>query len=49
MNSRYLLEALHVLDGENVKCSFNGKLEPIVINNGSKDPGYLHIIMPLKS
>lgn len=49
VNSRYLLEALHVLDGENVRCSFNGKLEPVVINNGSKDSNYLHIIMPLKS
>jgi DNA polymerase-3 subunit beta len=49
MNSRYLLEVLHVIDGENVKCSFNGKLEPVVISGGDKDPDYIHIIMPLKS
>jgi len=49
MNSRYLLEALHVLIGEKVKCNFNGKLEPIVITNGQKGSNYLHIIMPLKS
>src|SRR5688572_24830704 len=48
LNSRYLLDALHVLSGEEVSFCFNGKLEPSVI----KDPGtgnYLHIIMPLKS
>jgi len=49
MNSRYLLEALHALNGEKVKCSFNGKLEPIVITNSQKGSNYLHIIMPLKS
>jgi DNA polymerase-3 subunit beta len=49
MNSRYLLEALHGLVGDEVKCSFNGKLEPIVITNGQKASNYLHIIMPLKS
>jgi len=49
VNSRYLLEALHVLDGDQVKCSFNGKLEPIVINTTANNSNYLHIIMPLKS
>ena len=48
LNSRYLLDALHVLNGEEVSFCFNGKLEPSVL----KDPGtgdYIHIIMPLKS
>jgi DNA polymerase-3 subunit beta len=48
LNSRYLLDALHVLSGDEVSFCFNGKLEPSVL----KDPGssdYLHIIMPLKS
>lgn len=48
LNSRYLLDALHVLNGEEVSFCFNGKLEPSVL----KDPAgsdYLHIIMPLKS
>ena len=48
LNSRYLLDALHVLSGEDVEFSFNGKLEPSVL----RDPGasdYTHIIMPLKS
>jgi DNA polymerase-3 subunit beta len=48
LNSRYLLDALHVLSGEEVSFGFNGKLEPSVL----KDPAakdYVHIIMPLKS
>lgn len=48
LNSRYLLDALHALGGEEVVFAFNGKLEPIVI----RDPAatdYIHIIMPLKS
>lgn len=48
LNSRYLLDALHALSGEEVSFCFNGKLEPSVL----KDPGagdYIHIIMPLKS
>jgi DNA polymerase-3 subunit beta len=49
MNSRYLLEALHSIDGDTVKCGFNGKLEPIVINDSTKNSDYIHIIMPLKS
>lgn len=49
MNSRYLLEALHVLAAENVRCSFNGKLDPIVIRDPAHPDNYTHIIMPLKS
>jgi len=48
LNSRYLLDALHVLSGEEVSFGFNGKLEPSVL----RDPAgqdYTHIIMPLKS
>jgi DNA polymerase-3 subunit beta len=48
LNSRYLLDALHVLGGEKVVLCFNGKLEASLI----KDPAakdYNHIIMPLKS
>lgn len=48
LNSRYLLDALGVLSGENVKFGFNGKLEPTLLHDpDSKD--YSHIIMPLKS
>lgn len=48
LNSRYLLDALHALAGEEVFFGFNGKLEASVIKDQSADD-YLHIIMPLKS
>lgn len=48
LNSRYILDALGALHGEDVNISFNGKLEPCVLSDpAAKD--YLHIIMPLKS
>ncbi len=49
MNSRYLLEALNVLTGDNVDVKFNGKLEPIVLSSKESSSSYTHIIMPLKS
>jgi len=49
LNSRYLNEALSVLDGEKVEFGFNGKLSPCVLRSVSKDNNYYHIIMPLKS
>lgn len=48
LNSRYLLDALHALDGEEVRFCFNGKLEPTLLKDPTKDD-YTHIIMPLKS
>ncbi len=48
LNSRYLIEALQVIDSDEVKLAFNGKLEPVVIT-AVEDDGYLHLIMPLKS
>ncbi len=48
LNSRYLLDALNVLNAEEVTFGFNGKLEPCVLKEaGAKD--YTHVIMPLKS
>lgn len=48
INSRYLLDALHVLGGDKVTFSFNGKLEPSILREtGTSD--YIHVIMPLKS
>ena len=49
MNSRYLLEALNVLEGDDVDVKFNGKLEPIVLSSKESSASYTHIIMPLKS
>jgi DNA polymerase-3 subunit beta len=48
LNSRYLLDALGAMSGDEITFSFNGKLEPSLL----KDPltsDYIHIIMPLKS
>jgi DNA polymerase-3 subunit beta len=48
LNSRYLLDALHALSGDEVVIGFNGKLEPCVLKD-KKAQDYQHIIMPLKS
>ncbi len=48
LNSRYLLDALHVMNGNEIIFSFNGKLEPSLISDPS-DKEYIHVIMPLKS
>lgn len=48
LNSRYILDALHAMVGDEVKIAFNGKLEPCVLTS-AKQPDYLHVIMPLKS
>ncbi|HSX45295.1 MAG TPA: DNA polymerase III subunit beta [Candidatus Saccharimonadales bacterium] len=48
LNSRYILDALNCLNGEDVVFAFNGKLEPCVLKD-PKSTDYLHVIMPLKS
>ncbi|MCL4357646.1 DNA polymerase III subunit beta [Patescibacteria group bacterium] len=48
LNSRYLLDALQALTGDEVYFGFNGKLEPTILKD-PKDLTYKHIIMPLKS
>ena len=48
LNSRYLVDGLNVMNGEEVSFGFNGKLEPSVLRD-PKSPDYLHVIMPLKS
>ena len=48
LNSRYILDALHVFNGDSITFSFNGKLDPCLLTDPSaKD--YKHIIMPLRS
>ncbi len=49
LNSRYLIEALNVVDGEKVVFRFSGKLSPCVLTSDEKDSDYQHVIMPLKS
>jgi DNA polymerase-3 subunit beta len=48
LNSRYLIEALNVVTGNEVEFRFSGKVSPCVLT-AKNDPNYLHIIMPLKS
>ena len=49
LNSRYLSEALSVIDGDHVEFRFSGKLAPCVLTKKGDDVNYKHIIMPLKS
>lgn len=48
LNSRYMLEGLQALEGDQVSFCFNGKLEAIIMKNPKIDD-YTHIVMPLKS
>lgn len=49
LNSRYLTEALGVLDADTISFSFSGKLSPTILKSTAKDTNYYHVIMPLKS
>lgn len=49
LNSRYLTDALSVIDGDELLFRFSGKLSPAVLTTDSKTLDYKHIIMPLKS
>jgi len=49
LNSRYLSEALSVIDGDEVEFSFSGKIAPCMLKSTKKNTDYYHIIMPLKS
>ena len=48
LNSRYLLDALQAIGGDEVMFGFNGKLEATALRDAASD-AYTHIIMPLKS
>lgn len=49
LNSRYVSDALSVIDGDKIEFAFNGKMSPSVLRNTGKDVNYYHVIMPLKS
>lgn len=49
LNSRYLSEALSVIDSKEINIGFSGKLSPCVLKSADKKTNYYHIIMPLKS
>lgn len=48
LNSRYLTDALNVLDEEKIIFGILGKLDPILLQN-EKSRNYRHIIMPLNN
>lgn len=49
INSRYLIEALAVMDDAQISFGYSGKLAPCVVSSHSKNADYIHIIMPIKS
>ena len=48
LNVRYLTDALNCFDGESISFRFSGSISPCVLTSASQ-PGYQHIVMPLKS
>ena len=48
LNSKYLIDALNVINNDKVKFNFSGKLAPSLLT-AEKDLDYKHIIMPVKS
>lgn len=48
VNVRYLTDALNCFDGGAIKFRFSGAISPCVLTSESQ-PGYQHIVMPLKS
>lgn len=49
LNSRYLTDALGVIEGEDIVFRFSGKLSPCVLSATQADADYQHVIMPMKS
>lgn len=49
LNSRYLSEALGVIDADTISFSFSGKLSPCILKSVKENTNYYHVIMPLKS
>lgn len=47
LNSKYLVDALNCLKGEQISMGYNGKLTPVLLMGENLD--YRHIIMPVKS
>ena len=48
LNSRFLLDALNVLNSNKIKLGISGNLQPIKIEENNKKTDYIHIVMPLK-
>ncbi len=48
LNSRYILDALQVFEGDTIQINVNGKLDPCVLTDPD-DASYIHLVMPVKS
>lgn len=48
LNSRYIAEALSVIEDSEITFEFSGKLSPCILRSPTS-PSYYHVIMPLKS
>lgn len=48
MNSRYVLDALSAIEGDEVQLNINGKLDPCLLTDPRNDD-YVHVVMPVKS
>jgi DNA polymerase-3 subunit beta len=46
-NARYLIEAVEVIDSENIRLEFQGQLDPCVIKPSSKQD-FLAVVMPMR-
>ena len=47
LNGQFLLDALSVIESENIKVIMNEKLSPTIVKS-EKDEDFTHVIMPLK-
>ena len=47
LNSKFLLDALNCIEGDQVTMSFNGKMSPVLLTG--QNTNYRHVIMPVKS
>ena len=48
LNSRFLIDALNVLDEKVITFNFSSKIAPVILRN-KKNQDYTHIVMPLNS
>ncbi|OUM93720.1 MAG: DNA polymerase III subunit beta [Thermobacillus sp. ZCTH02-B1] len=48
-NSKYMLDALRVIDSERIFIGFNGSMSPIVIRPTDQSDRQLHIILPYRT
>ena len=47
-SSKYMMEAIKVLDCEEIELSFNGEIKPIIIKN-KEDDSLIQLILPIKT